>query len=202
MEKSKTEYMTDCQGRLVPLSMVKDIDKLRDQTIKSLYDKFKVKADDIKNFRQEMHNELMTFAELSAEQYGVKLGGKKGNISITSFDGSIRIEISNNDILDFNEQLQTARELISDCINRWSEGSRPEIRVLIDDAFKTDKRGMVSASRVLGLRRLNIEDTSWQTAMRAITDSLHIVSSRKYIRFYVRDAEGKYQLQSLDLTTL
>ena len=119
MENSKDEYMTDGQGRLIPVSMVKDIDRLRDQTVKSLYDKFKVKADDIKDFRQEMHDELMTFAELSAEKYGVKLGGKKGNITITSFDGRIRIEISNNDVLDFNEQLQTARELISECINRW-----------------------------------------------------------------------------------
>lgn len=149
-----------------------------------------------------MFEELMTFVELSAEQYGVKIGGNKGNITVTSYDGEIKIEIANNDILDFNEQLQAAKELILKCINRWSEGSRPEIRMLIDDAFRTDRRGMVSTGRVLGLRRLSIQDEDWQTAMQAITDSLQVTSSRKYIRFYRRDEAGKYRLQSLDLTAL
>jgi hypothetical protein len=38
--------------------------------------------------------------------------------------------------------------------------------------------------------------------MRAITDSIHVLASKSYLRFYERDAEGRYVPISLDLASI
>ena len=96
-----------------------------------------------------------------------------------------------NDSITFDERLQIARGIIGDCLNRWSDGARPEIRLLVNDAFQVDKTGKVSTARVLGLRRLEISDPDWQKAMQAITESIQIAGSKQYLRFYVRDENGE-----------
>ena len=54
----------------------------------------------------------------------------------------------------------------------WSSGARPELKVLVDQAFQSTDDGSLSASRILGLRNLNIKDTKWSRAMRALNDSV------------------------------
>ena len=71
---------------------------------------------------------------------------------------------------------------------QWSEGVNENLRAIVDDAFNVGKSGLVSTSRVLGLRRLNIKDATWKKAMDAITESMQVVSSKTYMRFYERDA--------------
>ena len=83
---------------------------------------------------------------------------------------------------------------------RWSEGAQPEIKVLINDAFQVDKSGNINTGRVLGLRRLAIEDDEWQRAMTAIGEALQVSGSRSYIRVYERvGTSDKYQAIALDL---
>jgi len=74
------------------------------------------------------------------------------------------------------------------CSPQWSEGANENLRAIVDDAFNVGKSGLVSTSRVLGLRRLNIKDATWKKAMDAITESMQVVSSKTYMRFYERDA--------------
>lgn len=196
------QYMTNAQGHHVPVDLVKDIDKLRNQTVLSIWERFKTKAGELEQFRSAIAEEINSFLSLSAEQYRVKLGGAKGGVSLTSYDGNIKITIGTNDIVNFTEQIKTAQTLIYECIELWTEGTKPEVRAIIDNAFKVGKSGMMSVSRVTGLFALDIEDEKWKTAMQAVRDSMQVVSSRKYLRFYVRGADGKYQLQPLDATAL
>jgi hypothetical protein len=72
----------------------------------------------------------------------------------------------------------------------------------VNDAFQVDKTGKVSTTRVLGLRRLDIDDPDWQKAIKAITDSIQISGSKQYIRFYERQENGKYKQISLDIAAI
>ena len=74
-------------------------------------------------------------------------------------------------------------------MNEWSEGSRPELKALIERAFNVDKEGNLNTSRILGLRRVEIQDSRWQNAMQAISESVQVVSSKAYVRLYERVGE-------------
>jgi hypothetical protein len=196
------EFMTDSKGRQVPADMVKEIDKLRDQTVRQIAcEALKMKGI-LADFKRRIRDDLFTFVEISANQYGKSWGGEKGNIALTTYDGKFRLVVAMNDTINFDERLQIARELIGDCIKKWSDGSRSEIKILIQDAFQVDKTGRVSAARVLGLRRLDIHDPDWLKAMAAITESIQVSGSKQYLRFYERDDQGEYVQIPLDVAAL
>jgi hypothetical protein len=200
--KSEKEFMTDSQGRQVPADMVSAIDKLRDQTVLQIADEALKMKQILMDFKQRIRDDIYTFVDISASQYGKSWGGKKGNITLSSYDGRYRLVVSINDLIVFDERLQVARELIGDCIEKWSEGSRNEIRLLVQDAFQVDKAGKINTARVLGLRRLEITDPDWKKAMSAISDSIQVSGSKQYLRFYERNDQGEYVQIPLDVAAL
>ena len=106
------------------------------------------------------------------------------------------------DSIRFDERLQAAKILIDECIQSWSADSNDYLKVLVNDAFQVDKEGKISTGRVLGLRRHSIDDPKWKEAMEAIADSIRVVDSKSYVRFYERDEDGKYQAISLDFANV
>ncbi|HGL5374101.1 TPA: DUF3164 family protein [Citrobacter farmeri] len=193
-------YIKRADGTLVPESMVSDIDKLRDQTIEKLIIGAKAQRQSLAKFRGQAFSDIEAFIATSLEQYGVKTGGKKGNVTLVSFDGRYKIIRQIQERLVFDERLQAAKELIDACITTWSEGSRDEIKVLVNDAFRVDQEGKISTGRVLGLRRLPITDEGWQRAMSAISDSVRVDGSKPYVRFYERrEGSDEYVAISLDI---
>jgi hypothetical protein len=199
----KENYRTDAQGRLIPESMIKPIDSARDELVSDLFLKARALNESMRAFKASVFDDINAFVELSAEQYGVKWGGKKGNITLYSFDGSLKIQIAIAEHVVFDERLQAAKQLIDECITDWSQGSRAEIQVLVQSAFQTDKEGKINTGRVLALRRLEITDSKWQTAMRAIGESLQVVGSKEYVRFYERVGNtDQYRPVSLDIAAV
>ena len=196
------KLMKNSLGAFVPESLVKDIDKKRDSAVRRIAAKAMEMKKILSEFKEEIRDEIYAFVEASAKEFGVKWGGKKGNIALTTYDGQFRLLVSMNDNITFDERLQVARELIGKCIEKWSDGARSEIRVLVNDAFQVDKSGKISTARVLGLRRLDIQDKDWKKAMIAITESIQITGTKQYLRIYERDEKGEYQMIPLDVAAL
>jgi len=196
------KLMKNSLGAFVPESLVKDIDKKRDSAVRRIAAKAMEMKKILSEFKEEIRDEIYAFVEASAKEFGVKWGGKKGNIALTTYDGQFRLLVSMNDNITFDERLQVARELIGKCIEKWSDGARSEIRVLVNDAFQVDKSGKISTARVLGLRRQDIQDKHWKKAMIAITESIQITGTKQYLRIYERDEKGEYQMIPLDVAAL
>lgn len=188
------DYMQDAQGRMVPLANVKPQDKIRDDLVKHIAKDATELALKLERFRLDCMTAVDDYVDLLRQEYGVKLGGKKGNVQLISYDGTLRLTASVDERLDFGPELTAARELITECLAEWSADSRPEIQTLIQDAFREDKQGRLSASRILGLRRLDITDARWQRAMTAISDAVQVVDTKRYIRVHRRpDADSRWE---------
>jgi len=202
MAKTKNYFMTNSQGHQVPINMVSDIDKLRDQTVRNITNKALDMKEQLIAFKQELRTELFSYLETSAQRYKKTYGGKKGNITLMSFDGSLKLMLAVNESIVFDERLQIAKTIIDECINKWSKGSRSEIRALVNNAFYVDKAGNINTARILGLRRLDITDPDWKKAMEAITESIQVSGSKEYLRVYTRDKNGEYKQVPLDVAAL
>lgn len=194
-------YKQDPQGRLVPVTAILPIDLARDALVREIVGMAKAMSEDIAQLKAKFFGDIAAFVSLSAEQYQVKLGGEKGNVSLVSFDGRFKVQRAIQETLVFDERLQAAKALIDACLQRWSKGAQPELKVLINDAFQVDKAGNINTGRVLGLRRIAIEDDEWQLAMKAIGEALSVAGSKSYIRVYERKGvDGQYQAITLDMT--
>ncbi len=195
--------MQDSKGRWVPVETISDIDLVRDQLVKEVTAKAQELQQAMRDFKMNTLGDVEAFIDLSAEKYGVSIGGKKGNVTLVSFDGRYKLQRAIQDSISFDERLQAAKELIDQCIHRWAEGSAAEIRALVDHAFQVDKEGNISTGRILGLRRLSIDDEQWKQAMTAIADSIQITGSQTYIRLYERvGMADQWQAIPLDIAKL
>jgi hypothetical protein len=196
-------YWKDAAGSLVPVSKIKEIDKLRHQCVTSLAEAAKKASADLLAFKLCAMTDVQTFVDTSNADYGVMHGGKKGNVSLQSFDGRYKITRTMQDSIVFDERLQAAKALVDECVKAWSKGSNDNIKVLVNNAFQVDKAGSVNVGRILNLRTLKIDDERWARAMQAIGDSMQVRSTKPYIRFYELDElSGEYVPISLDVAAV
>lgn len=174
-------HMLNSKGHAVPLSHVKDADKLITQTVTKIH----AFADDlngqVERFKGHTYDDVYTTVALLAEQYGVTRGGEKGNITLTSFDGLKRVRISIADQITFGPQLQIAKDLVDRYIEEFRDRIPDEIMPLLTHAFHMEKPGVVNSEAVYGLQSLKIDHPIWEQAMKAITDSRVLVGSKSYV---------------------
>lgn len=196
-------YRKDAQGRLTHEDLIKPIDIERDRLVCHLVDRATELNAELADYKSMAFGDIAAFIEMSAEEYGAKIGGKKGNVTLFSFDGRFKIQRSVQETITFDERLQAARALIDECLTEWTAGARPEVVALINDAFRTDTKGEIRTASVLALRRLDIQDKRWQQAMVAIGEACQAVGSKSYIRIYERVGDtDQYKPISLDIAAV
>lgn len=209
-ELEKTKTMTNqtenmrknALGHLVPESLIKPLDLLRDEVVLKQVAKAKELQLHMQAAKVQMQQEITDYLDLSASEYGVSYGGVKGNITLSSFDGQFKVERTIGEHRIFDERIQAAKAQIDACIERYSAGSSAEIRALVDHAFRVNKQGRIDVNQVLSLRQLDIDDPEWREAMDAIADAITTVAKTEYIRLYQRSPIGKYMVISLDWAKL
>ena len=184
-------FLKDAKGHLVPLDLVKPIDMARNDLVLELVGKAQVVSATLAAFKADAFGDIKAFVDMSAEQYKTKVGGKKGNVTLMSFDGQYKVVLAAQDNIRFDERLQAARALIDECLTEWTQDARSEVRAIVNEAFRADKQGEISTGRVLALRRMEITDARWQRAMEAIGDAVQVVGSKSYIRVYQRIGESE-----------
>jgi hypothetical protein len=182
----------DAQGRLVPLDLVKAADRQRDDLVRELFHEYGLLQEECVRFRGMADSAIDAHLQLIQEQYGVKTRGQEGNLVLTSYDGELRIMRAVDKVIAFTDEIHAAKKLIFECVEEWTEGARKELQVVVNDAFRQDKQGHLSAGRILGLLRWDITDERWLMAMQAIRDSVKVQSTRQYLRFYRRTPDGQY----------
>lgn len=200
-EKAKIPegYMENGLGHLVPVANVAELDKLRDDLVRRLVGYAEETGRMVATMRESAAAEVAAFCELSAQEFGAEIGGEKGNVTLTSYDGSMKVVRARSDEITFTEAVRVTRELCFRCIEKWSEGANANLAVCVRRSFETDKNGHLSAAKILSLRSYEIrDDPDWDAAMRALDGAIQVVGSRQYVRFYRRGPDGKYAQVGVD----
>ncbi|GBR47049.1 hypothetical protein AA11825_0544 [Acetobacter pomorum DSM 11825] len=196
-------FMQDSRGRLVPEANVRPSDKLQDDLVRRLHREADPVRQFMMDFKRMCFTDINAYLELVAEKYGTKIGSDKGNITLTSYDGTLRVTVAVGNIKTFGPEIQAAKTLIHGCLNRWSEGANANLKAVVLDAFDVDKQGSMNVDKILALRRLEIEDEEWQRAMQAISDSVRVDVTKNYVRLHRRPSpDAKWELVPFDLAKM
>lgn len=179
-------YWTDAKGALVPEALIKPTDVLMDEQVRRIIGFAEELNAQIGRFKQHTLNDVAALLAVFDQEHGVQMGGTKGNVTLTSYDGTLKVQLAIADQVVFGPELQSAKKLVDECLVEWAADSRPELQAIVQRAFNTDKEGLVNRSELFGLLRLDIEDDRWQRAMKAIKDSIRVQGTKEYVRFYRR----------------
>lgn len=183
-----TPYLRDAKGNLAPIASIKPVDLLMDETVRKIVASARAVSAAVASFKGQAFEQVGDLQGLISQNYGATIGGKKGNITLVSFDGCEKVQVQVADLLEFGPELQAAKALIDACLTQWAEGSAVELRALVNRVFSVDKEGQINRSELFMLLRVEISDPRWVRAMEAIRDSIRVIGSRTYLRFYERDA--------------
>lgn len=196
-------YMKNAAGHLVANEHVREQDKLRDGVVNDLVSQAIEISTLLKTFKEKCLSDVSDLVQISADKYEVQLGGKKGNLSLFSFNGQYKIQRVYAERLTFSEEIEAAKQLIMNCIDRWSEGANGNMQELVNQAFKTNNNGQLKTASVLNLLRLEVEDDEWSMAMLALKDSIQVSGTATYIRVYERIGQSEhYKIIPLDLAAV
>lgn len=82
-----SEFLTDAKGRLVPKAQIKPEHLMEDDFVKNVLQKVSKHQDEMIALKTGIIDDLFAFIDLVNEKFGYRRGGKKGNVSLTSYDG-------------------------------------------------------------------------------------------------------------------
>jgi hypothetical protein len=186
IDTSGKRYMRNSQQALVPVEAIRPLDLLIDETVRKIIGYAEPLSAQIARFKRNTFADVGALMSVAEQEYSAAIGGAKGNLTLTSFDGCLRVQVQIADRIDFGPELQIAKSLVDECLTDWSSDSRTEIRAIITRAFAVDQGGRVKTTELLSLLRLDIDDDRWQRAMTAVRDSMRVIGTREYVRFYRR----------------
>lgn len=193
-------YMKDQKGRLVLRENVKPQELLEDELVRSLHEKADLLRGELSAFKRTGFNEVAALQDLLHEQYQAKVGGPKGNLTLSTYDGRLRVSVCMGESISFGPELQVAKSLLDELFQEWTDGANANLKIIVMDAFDVGKEGRLSTTKVLGLRRHNVSDPTWKRAMDAIADSIRVDSTKSYLRLHVRETpDAAWEMLPLDL---
>ena len=86
------DYLEDAQGRQVPLSIIKPMDLKRHEAVMSIMKETFAERERLSDFKRRIWICVQDFLAESAKDSGArKFGGKKGNVTLTSYDGKYKV---------------------------------------------------------------------------------------------------------------
>ncbi|MFN3858391.1 MAG: DUF3164 family protein [Caulobacter sp.] len=179
-------HRRDAKGFLVPDEMIRPQDKLEDEVVRKVLGYAEELSAQVARFKQHTFDDVDGLLGLLDQEYGAAPGGPKGNVTLTTFDGLVKVQVQVADLVSFGPSLQTAKTLVDECLNEWASDARAELKAIVQRAFAVDKEGRVNRANLLYLLRLEVDDERWKSAMAAVRDSMRVIGSKRYCRFYRR----------------
>lgn len=200
MKKGKT-YI-DHRGQEIPSNYIHKLDKEKHsaaerfvkQAIKLNESMARFKAEVIAKC-DELYNRALEENKITVRQ------NAKGGYSVMTIDKKMKVVFTISETIRFDDNIDMAQELIQQYLDTLTGGVNPDLKLLINEAFKT-RRGQLDTKRVLGLLKLEIKNETWIRAMDLIKKAISIDGKKRYITFWSEDSEGKETAVKLDFSSI
>lgn len=198
-EKKSNMYLMDENGDMVNVKYIDPTEIVKHNKIESIMQRVEKAQNDLITLKKELFNEVRTHLDDIAEEYGEKW---KGNAKLYNFSKTKCVEFSINQLLEFDEKLQIAKQKIDKVIETFSEGAREELKTIIKKAFKLDQ-AKVDVKQVRQLTKYVFDNEDWKEAVLLINQSLTVKGTKEYLNFSKREnPRDQWQSISLNFSTL
>lgn len=194
------QYLRDVKGRLVPKDAIQPVDLLIDEQVRVIAYYARHLSKQVARYKAHTIDDIAGLRALVGQEHGVDLGGKKGNLTLTSHDGLKKVSVKIADITYFGIELQAAKAKFDECIRAWAEGANPKLRALVDLAFQADQEGRINRGNLLYLQRLAVDDPTWKEAVELIRAAERPAGTKEYITVHEREDVGApWKLVAIDV---
>jgi hypothetical protein len=197
----KNKVWTDEAGNNIPLTHVKPVEKVNERVTVTIATKALKINEALNSFKAEVEK----LTEQAFDAFRIEYKGKKqehkGNISIFSFDRSIKVVVRVSEAIKFDDQtINQAKEKLIDFLKDGISAKDTVIKDMVLDAFNT-AGGKLDVKKIFGLKRYasRISDSRYAEAMKLIDEAIRRPDSATYYQVWLRNAKGVYDAVPLAL---
>lgn len=195
--RKKSEY-TGPKGEKVAGKYMKDKNMARQWVC----EKFVPRAEKISGLLYELRNDIIEtlreYKEWDAATYNIKIGDA-GNVTVSSFDGQMRVELhSHPDVIYTEQSIEVAKELMGAVIDENTGGVTQALRQLFMDAFTPQRKGLSLVS-ITTLCNYDIPDARWKVAVKALEEGREVVDRSFYVEVSRKNDQNQWVKIPLDI---
>lgn len=205
MQQTSKKVWIDESGAEIPYARVSKHERLCETTIYKLQKQAEDLNKRLASFKALVEEATTKMYESLLEANGVeKMGKGKGNVTFYSFDRSVKIEVSVNELVTFDDNLiKMAKEQLDEFLDSSITGVESFIKELVLSAFATS-RGKLDTKKILALKKHahRINDNRYHAAMDLIDQSIRRPDSKTYFRCAVKDKSGEYKYVDLNFSSI
>ncbi len=201
--KSKEKFWKDETNTSIPYNRVTKSERLMERysaTIlrkaKSINKELRIFKEDIRKLSQEAYDAFMLEKNVSKKT--------KGNFTWHNFNRTIKIEVSINEPISFDElTIKAAKTKFDEFFGNNISASNDFIKEMAMDAFQTSK-GKLDVSKILNITRYKskINKPLFTEAVDLIEQAIRRPKTKTYFRVWVKDEAGEYQNIELNLSSI
>lgn len=199
------QWIRSAGGDWVPAANFPTVKIQNSEIVESLVRQAQVESDRLAAFKKRAYGELYTQIIKMGEEFKAVLADDKG-VTFTSICQQYQVVISYSTSLVPDERVHFAKQRMTEIISQELSANTAIsgfLQRLLVSAFDTDKQGRMDTKRLFDLANTPAPEVDgWDEACELLLDSMSNVKGKKYIRFYSRNAEGKWQIIPLQFSDL
>lgn len=205
-QKAADQNWKDETGIQIPYNRITSYERKSERTIAQI-SREAVKLNELlTKFKAGVKASTLELYEAFLADNGGRVPGKgKGGATFYNFDRSIKVEVSVNEAITFDDNLIALAKAKLDelLIDSLTDTKAVDIKPMIMDAFSTT-RGRLDTKRVLGLRKHanRIKDERYGEAMQLIDKAIRRPESKEYFRVWIKKEDGEFQDVNLNFSSI
>ena len=203
IQKVQDKLWIDESGKKVPVEYISIGARMRERNAASLLKEAKSINTRLIQFRSRMEKLCVDVYQKAMEEFKVQKNGK-GNYTWYNFDRSIKVEVSINERIEFDDlAIKAAKEKLDTFLSENLDSKTEFVKDLVIDAFSTT-RGKIDSKKVFALMkyRTKIMHPLFQDALIILSDGIRRPGSKTYFRIWERAEDGSYQSIELNFSAI
>lgn len=187
------------KGMMIPANMMTEQNILKDYVATLLVDLAITYNQALENFKHYCFSILTQYRKRMAMINNTE--EPSGGITVTTYDGTKKVESYWHEFTDYGEGLKQAKELMGNVISEGSQEMDSILQKIFLDAFSLNK-GQISVTKILNLCSYQVNDDRWRKAVDIIRSDSNLRTRKEYIRFQLRKKGGEWETIYIDIAKI
>ena len=203
MSTSKDKFWLDEKGVKIPFSRISQHEKKAEKHANRLFKRASSINTSMIDYKEDLIKTCSELRDSFMRERKIEDSGK-GNWTWFNFDRSIKIEISVNERIEFDDLLISGcRSKLNEFLDKNIESKFDFVKVIVTDAFSTS-RGKLDTKKVMGLLKYKstVSDPLFSEALTLLEESVRRTDSKTYFRISYRLGDGSYQAVELNFSNI
>jgi len=203
IQKVKNGEWIDETGRKVPMDYISPGNRLKERSAGKLYRKAKSLNKSLSEFKTEVQDICNKVYIKMIEEFKAKPDGK-GNFTWFNFDRSIKVDVTVNERIDFDDlTIKACKQKLYEFLDENIDTKQAFVKEMVTDAFSTS-HGKLDTKKVMNLLkyRTQIKAPLFQEALDLLEQSIRRPDSKMYFRIWERNGSGEFELIDLNFSSV